>query len=415
MRVLTNPIPFVNGTAAGAAFAASGTTYFNPFSTAFITSSATEANREGKTMYAGVLSDYNIRIITASTTNSTLVSRKSTVTQNASITLPANTTGIFSDRNARDTIASGEFWAIQVTTGTGGLTATAFSVCYRPSSNTQSFIASQSTADLSGATTNYRLAWGGAMNSGASLTEVQANLDVGVAGTFKNIYAYVPINTKGFNVTYRLRKNTANGNLVFTIPALTTGFYEDNANSDTVVAGDDVCNSRVASSGTGSYSVAQSGITFETTTGHSLFNAGIVSGTVVNQALTRYINLGGYPTVNATETSASINLNTAGVLSKGCVNMRTNTVTATSTLRTRKNAANGNISISITASTTGQFLDGSNSDVYSESDLLCWQLVAGTGGTSMSIGGISLVNLRNQAIMEPIVFAKQAINRARTY
>lgn len=54
----------------------------------------------------------------------------------------------------------------------------------------------------------------------------------------------------------------------------------------------------------------------------------------------------------------------------------------TSTGRVRKNTANGNQSVSITASTTGEFEDLTNSDAVVAGDKLCYSITTGAGGTT---------------------------------
>ncbi len=69
----------------------------------------------------------------------------------------------------------------------------------------------------------------------------------------------------------------------------------------------------------------------------------------------------------------------------------TNAITAASTFTFRKNAANGNQTVSITASTTGAFTDTTNSDSsIGASDLINYQLVTGATGSTMTIESTSI-------------------------
>lgn len=74
----------------------------------------------------------------------------------------------------------------------------------------------------------------------------------------------------------------------------------------------------------------------------------------------------------------------AGTISRLVVRISSNTVSATSTLRSRINGSYGNLSISITASTTGTYQDITNSDTTADGDLVCLELAAGATGTSLS-------------------------------
>ena len=83
----------------------------------------------------------------------------------------------------------------------------------------------------------------------------------------------------------------------------------------------------------------------------------------------------------------------AGVFSKLRVYIQTNTRSTTSTFRTRKAGANGNQSVSIASSTTGEFEDNSNSDTVAEGDLFNFEmnLTAGTGNINYSSADIQFL------------------------
>lgn len=91
---------------------------------------------------------------------------------------------------------------------------------------------------------------------------------------------------------------------------------------------------------------------------------------------------------NTTETSRQVTVRTAGTTS-----MMTIMVTAndrgTSTLRMRKNTANGNQVVTITASTTGKFEDVSNTDALVATDVFNYQLVTGAGGSTFNFNAMS--------------------------
>lgn len=117
-----------------------------------------------------------------------------------------------------------------------------------------------------------------------------------------------------------------------------------------------------------------------------------VNGSVLGNNATRYLPFGcawldmSYATLSgsASEAEAEITLRSAGTLSKVQIYLSTNGVSATSTFKSRKNNADGNISVSIAASTTGEFEDTSNSDSFAAGDDGCFALVTGVGGSSMT-------------------------------
>lgn len=72
---------------------------------------------------------------------------------------------------------------------------------------------------------------------------------------------------------------------------------------------------------------------------------------------------------SATEANVQTAVRTAGVMSKLRVSVSSNTLNAASTFSSRIGGAAGSMSISITASTTGDFVDSSNSDTLTAGNL----------------------------------------------
>src|SRR6185503_16392317 len=144
------------------------------------------------------------------------------------------------------------------------------------------------------------------------------------------------------------RLNGAPGALTVSINAAATGQFEDTTHSDTVVADDLV--DRYVTVGTGSGTFTASIYNdFETSDGTTQNVAG--GPATILQNVTNYLALMG-EAVNSV-TTESDSQQKAGV---------TCTLSASSTLTSRKNAGAGGQSVSITASTTGWFEDASNSD-----------------------------------------------------
>lgn len=95
--------------------------------------------------------------------------------------------------------------------------------------------------------------------------------------------------------------------------------------------------------------------------------------------------------VETTEANANTPISVAGIFSLLYVRVVTNTVTATSTIRLRKNSANGNSAVSIGSSATGEFEDSSGTDAVAANDLVCFQRVIGATGTSVVVTVSSIV------------------------
>src|SRR3990167_11137323 len=106
----------------------------------------------------------------------------------------------------------------------------------------------------------------------------------------------------------------------------------------------------------------------------------VTDNTTLNSALTRYSNCANSTTGdNLTEANRQITYRSAGTLSNLWVNVDSNTLDGTTTIRTRINGANGAQSVSFASSTTGIAEDTTNSDTIVAGDEVNYSLV--TAGT----------------------------------
>lgn len=92
---------------------------------------------------------------------------------------------------------------------------------------------------------------------------------------------------------------------------------------------------------------------------------------------------GGSPrssSINPTESLAQIRLKTAGTFQYVAVLAVHNTATSAVTIRSRKNGADGNISITIPAGAEGRFIDAVNTDTLAVDDKYCFSVSAPASG-----------------------------------
>jgi hypothetical protein len=82
----------------------------------------------------------------------------------------------------------------------------------------------------------------------------------------------------------------------------------------------------------------------------------------------------------AVEADAQRTVRTPGVYSKLSLRVVTNNTTGSSTVKFRKNGADGNQTITIGAGVTGEFIDASNTDSAADGDEICYQVINGGGG-----------------------------------
>lgn len=337
----------------------------------------------------GVYSNAYVRVITNDRGVSTWTVRKNLANGNESVSIGASTTGEFQDSVNTDTVSAADTFNFRLSTGAGG---TAFII----STAGISFAATTDTverfsAQNSAATNTFPVIGGLSASSG---TEANAQTKIKSAGTFKNFSLVVNTNTRDSNTTYRFRKNSANGNLIIVVGAAATGTFEDTANTDAVVVNDVVNYSCILDAGTGAIAARISGVDFVSTVGawHFMSANSTVSITVAS-TVTTYFPIGGDLALNSTATEANVQTKSNVVFTATFLKcyISANTIVGASTLVLRKNAANGNQSVSITSLTTGYFEDAVNSDAVIATDGLNYALTGGGAGTSLTVRVIGML------------------------
>lgn len=209
-----------------------------------------------------------------------------------------------------------------------------------------------------------------------------------------NIQCYVKANTRTSGTgEIRLRKNNADGNCVCLIPFGTTGLFVSTGGDTYAVA--DTINYIVkwGVGGTGQIDFTSINCLINTSTTNSIsrlvsyINASIGIGTQYNQIVYKTLRL------QATESTTQTKMSVSGTLKNLYVYVSTNTRDGTHTINSRKNGADGNLTVSVGASTTGVFEDTSNTDTIADGDLLCWKTIRGgtTGSMAVTIIGADLV------------------------
>ena len=202
------------------------------------------------------------------------------------------------------------------------------------------------------------------------------------AGVLSNLWCFVSTNTRNGSTTINTRKALANGAGIITVPSSTTGNFEDVSNTDTVTVGDLWNVQCVVAGTTGSIFLRNVRTVFDATS-NSVARHTCPASAGSTAAATYYFSPGGRRDANNTvEANAEIYIGSSATSRNYFVNVATNSRNGTSTFRTRKNGANGNMSISIPSSTTGTFEDSANSDSLVAGDLYCFQNIhGGSSGT----------------------------------
>ena len=220
---------------------------------------------------------------------------------------------------------------------------------------------------------------GGGLTADPQATENRVQVRIRSSYTLANMYVRVLVSTS-VNVPLRSRVNGANGALLVTVTADTTGAFQDTVNSDSLVTGD-LVNFSVVSPGPvdGGISVSLVGFTMVNASGDDtvlVSNSSVDTGYTQAGGLTRYQGVAG--TINTgvtTESDTQYTVRTSSSLTNFRVFVVANAIAGTVTARTRVNLGNGAQSVSITASGTGSFEDTTNTDSVVAGDEINYETV----------------------------------------
>ena len=312
------------------------------------------------------------------TGSSTIRTRKNTANGNLSVAIAGGSTGVFQDITNSDSLVSGDLYNYQAVGGAGGTSLTAHIISLTVDATTAISLLNGGWSNVSpGSISFHTFSFGAA-------TEATGQTRIRFAATWDRLGANVVTNTNNGTTTIRSRVNGANGNQVLSISASTTGYFEDTVNSDSVVSADLLNFSLNHGGASGVVWVQPSQSRIKPVSGTvSLQFAG--DSTTIDAGLTRPSLIGGGSDVGT-------ELNTRLLLRGGITwtfqnlffRVTTNTINGSTTTTCRKNAANGNQSVSISASTTGIFEDTSNTDNYVDGDDINALIVAGGSTGTMT-------------------------------
>lgn len=241
--------------------------------------------------------------------------------------------------------------------------------------------------------TTYNILGGGADTTGIA-SEANAKGNFRIAGTLMNLYVNIITNDRAAS-TLRTRKATSNGNEVVTVTGSTTGKFEDTTNTDTVAQGDDWHYQFVTGAGGTVFTYALLQILFSANSNTVLEHTDDGTSTS-GTAATLDIVVGSHGATNATEANQQWRVKTACTWQNSRIAISVNSRGSDSTMRSRVAGVNGNQSITITASTTGNYQDDTNTDVLTTGTKISYRIVtAGASGTQTwtTMGGaISTTN-----------------------
>lgn len=337
---------------------------------------------------SGTLSNLWINI-KANSVNQTMTFtlRKNGVNVNQTVSIAANTTGTITDTTHTDAVVAADLVCLRfTTTGTGSINPTIISLTFAATINTVSRVGRTSSLTYSTTAFRYFCTPMGLGNTELTTSTITHNYQR-KAGTFKNAFVYVGSNNDG-GLSCQSDKNSNLANLSISINA-GTGNFEDTTNSDAVVAGD-YYNWVINGTTGGTFKINIVYFDFISTSGDGILSAADDAQTTINTSVTDYFALAGALTPSTTESDMQAKVNSIYTFSELTINVQTNGITNASTITLRANGASAGVSASIAASTTGVFSDSVNTYVSAATDLMNYQLVTASTGTSMKISHISV-------------------------
>lgn len=220
----------------------------------------------------------------------------------------------------------------------------------------------------------------------SATTEASVSHKFQSIGQVSNIACRVQTSTTVGTLTVNLRKNAANGNGTFTIGAAATGEFVDTSNTDTIAV-NDLVNYQISGATSGACNIRMFTCVWDSYTAPLQ--------TLVNYALpvstTSYIGFGG-ATPTTTESAFQFQNRAYFKWSGLGTYISANASSTNCTLKSRINGADGNQSVTITASTTGFFQDTTNSDNVTYNAKINYSVTGATTGTCTFLTVSSVVN-----------------------
>lgn len=231
------------------------------------------------------------------------------------------------------------------------------------------------------------LPWGNTSHSLLTATELNVNTPIAGEGfTLTRLSCYIYANTRSAGTAeIRLRKNTADGNNVCSIPFGTTGHFTDSSNSDTITTSDSICIAfKYGTGGTGQIDLKSISSVIDTATANTItrlnsyLSANLASGTSYSEIVD------GSLSYNATEANAQVKIS-AGTLQNMYVYNTPNSRDGDSPITYRINGVDSALTVTLLDTNVGPYPDNTHTATVAEGDLVVIKAVRGGSGGSVGI------------------------------
>lgn len=231
-------------------------------------------------------------------------------------------------------------------------------------------------------------------------TETNAETINRTSGIYSNLGCHITTNSRGAS-TYNFRVNGATVNQTLSVGASTTGDFVDTVNTDIISSGDKVDVMITIGAGGVNYVMTWVGCCFKNNSANDTITTGGNMQIASTGTTTRYLSFNTNSLAISSETEARILNKRKATLKNLWATVTANTWNRDVTIRSRKNGANGNMSVLITTLTTGDFEDTVNIDSLVNGDYFCLQFVPGAGAGSLTFrcGSSYLASKSNASIL----------------
>jgi hypothetical protein len=346
------------------------------FGNTFLSGSGTATNANFTIRQAGTTSRLGI-LVTSNTVTATSTAsvRKNSGVGSETVSIPASTTGYFEDTTNHDSFVSGDTAEYRVTAGSTGtaITFSSLSTTFLANSGTVQYYLVNGTQAFTGTSINDFIPMAGSIY--VSTTEAQTQQKNKDTFTYSNMYLHVNTNSRTSTSTVQFRKNGTNANLTLSIAAATTGIFEDTTHTDSIVSGDLTNFEVVLGTGTGTLNIFNAGVEcFSSANRFQLLAAGAAAGPASSATL--YGSVSGNVGVVSSENTVATKTNLSATSSNMAIFVLMNGTASSSTINFRKNATNGNQTISVPSLTTGYFEDTTHTDAISPSDTIDYSVTS---------------------------------------
>lgn len=311
--------------------------------------------------------------VTSSSTSATLKIQKNGSDGSISLAIPSSTTGIFIDNTNSESYTTGDTARFKLSDG-GGYPFTFTTLSCLASEDSSIWSSYQSVLTSSGQTGgDYYNDINGSYRNGFAYNSNAAGMPI--AGGIYRLRVYISSNSQNASTTFVVNKNGTNTAITVTVPASTSGGFDDNTNTGTYSAGDIVTIRRTI---TGSGTITVDALHTSTYSSDGFIY--VHNSLPATAGSTSYGVIAGAG-ASSTESTQQHKMSVAGTFSNLYIFIGSASTVGSPSVRLRINGTNGNIVIASPAGSSGAFSDTTHTDNVAVDDLVNFSVTAGSSGT----------------------------------